>query len=53
MTVDEPHILVAKMQKSAQHEVSSPGEKDFTTRQESLFQAAKMMNSCILQLRFS
>jgi hypothetical protein len=41
MTVDESHFQVAKMQKSARHEVSSPGEKDFTTRQESHFQPPK------------
>jgi hypothetical protein len=46
MTVDESKFQVANMQKSPRYEVSSPGEKDFTTRPESHFQAAKMMNSC-------
>jgi hypothetical protein len=33
MTVEESHFQVGKMPKSALHEASSPGVKDFTTRQ--------------------
>jgi hypothetical protein len=32
--------------RSAGHEASSPGVKDFMTREESHFQAAKMKKSC-------
>jgi hypothetical protein len=31
MTVEESHFQVAKMPKSARHEASSPGVKDFKT----------------------
>jgi hypothetical protein len=30
MTVEESHFQVAKLPKSAKHEVSSPGVKDYT-----------------------
>jgi hypothetical protein len=53
MTVDESHFLVAKMQKCAQHEVSCPVEKDFTTRKESHFLTAKMMKSCSPEVIYS
>jgi hypothetical protein len=33
MTVESSHFQVAKMPKSARHEASSLGVKDFTTRQ--------------------
>jgi hypothetical protein len=43
MTVEESRFQVAEMPKSARHGASSTGVKIFTTRQESHFQAAKMM----------
>jgi hypothetical protein len=45
MTVEESHLQVAKMPKSARHEASSPEVRDFTTRHESHFQTVKMMKS--------
>jgi hypothetical protein len=53
MIVEETHFQLAKMPKSARHEASSPGVKDFTTRQESQFQAAKMMKGCSPKVMFS
>jgi hypothetical protein len=53
MTVLESHFQVDKMQKIPRHGVSNPGEKDFTTRQESHFQAAKMMKSCSPEVMYS
>jgi hypothetical protein len=53
MTVEESHFHEAKMPKSARHEASSPGVKDFTTRQESHFQAAIMMKSCSPEIMYS
>jgi hypothetical protein len=53
MTVDESRFQVANMQKGARHEVSSPGEKHFTTQQESHFQAAKMMKRYLPEVMYS
>jgi hypothetical protein len=46
INLEEFHFNVAKMSSSGLHETSCPGVEVMTTRQESLFQAAKMTKSC-------
>jgi hypothetical protein len=53
MTVEESHFHLDELPKSARHEASSPGVKDFKTSQESHFQAGKMMKSYSPEVMYS